>query len=261
MIDATLLLLGTGSSTGTPIIGCRCAVCTSQDPKNRRLRASALLQAGGKSVLIDAGPDLRQQALTYDIKRVDGLILTHSHFDHVGGLEELRAYNFMQDGPIPCLLSKESFSSVKKLFYYLFEPRGDRQNYTSQFVFAPLKHERGLAEFCSLPIRYFSYVHSGIKVLGIRIGDIAYVTDIKEYPETIFEDLEGISTLVVSALRFTKSDIQFSIDEAVDFAEKVRPKETYLMHMAHDIEYHHLQTLLPPFIKPAYDGLKLPCII
>lgn len=259
MIDGTLLLLGTGSSAGTPIIGCSCAVCTSQDPKNKRLRASALLQANGKSVLIDAGPDLRQQALRYPIKRVDGLILTHSHYDHVGGLEELRAFNFMQGGAIPCLLSHETFKAVKKLFYYLFEPRYGQQNYTSQFDFQPLRGDRGALEFCTLSLRYFSYLHSGMRVLGIRFGDLAYITDIKEYPETIFEDLAGVSTLVLSALRFTKSDIQFSIDEAVDFAIKSGAKRTYLIHMAHDIEYHHIQTLLPESIKPAYDGLTLPC--
>lgn len=261
MKDATLRFLGTGSSTGTPIIGCKCAVCTSIDPKNRRLRASVLVEASGKNILIDAGPDLRQQALIYDIKRVDGLILTHAHFDHVGGLEELRAYNFMQKAAIPCLLSNDCFESIKKLFYYLFEMPSGRLNYTSQFAFQPLSAERGTLEFCGISVRYFSYMHSGMKVLGVRLGDIAYVTDIKEYPETIFDDLQGLSTLVVSALRFTRSEIQFSIDEAVDFAEKCGAKQTYLMHMAHDVEYGHIKTLLPPSIKPAFDGLTLACRI
>jgi phosphoribosyl 1,2-cyclic phosphate phosphodiesterase len=261
MKDATLRFLGTGSSAGAPIIGCKCAVCTSKDPKNRRLRASVLLELGDKNILVDAGPDIRQQALTHDIKRIDGLVLTHAHFDHVGGLEELRAYNFMQAGPIPCLLSNDCFQSIKKLFYYLFEPSSVKFNYTSQFVFNSLMPDRGSVEFCGITIRYFSYMHSGMKVLGFRFGDVAYVTDIKEYSETIFEELQGLSTLIVSALRFTHSDIQFSIDEAIDFAQKCGAKETYLVHMAHDIEYGHIQTLLPPSIKPAYDGLTIACRI
>lgn len=253
----SLLLLGTGASCGSPVIGCSCQVCTSNDPKNRRLRCSSLLKTHGKTILIDAGPDIRTQALNYGIAKIDGLILTHTHYDHVGGLEELRIYNFMQEKPIDCLLSKESLSAVHKLFYYLFEPRATLTNFTSKFTFHPLSHDRGETTFCDIPIRYFSYHQSNMKVLGFRIADIAYVTDIKNYPETIFEDLHGVSTLVLSALRFGKSDIQFTIDDAVDFANKVGAKMTYLIHMSHDIEYHHIATLLPENIKPAYDGLEL----
>jgi phosphoribosyl 1,2-cyclic phosphate phosphodiesterase len=257
-MSSALVFLGTGASSGIPVIGCRCPVCLSKDPKNKRLRASALFRWQEKTFLIDAGPDFRQQALLYDIQRIDGVLLTHTHYDHVGGLEELRIYNFRQKNAIPCLLSKASYSEVRKLFYYLFEEDGEVKNYTSKFDFIQLEKEAGGTVFCDLPIRYFSYVQGGMKVLGYRLGDLAYVTDIKEHSEDIFEQLQGVSCLVVSALRFTDSRIQFSIDEAIDFAEKVGAKKTYLMHMSHEIEHHHLLNLLPPSITLAYDGLEIP---
>jgi phosphoribosyl 1,2-cyclic phosphate phosphodiesterase len=253
----SLLFLGTGASSGVPVIGCSCPVCTSSDPKNRRLRASILIQMQQKTLLIDAGPDFREQALSHQITHLDGLILTHTHYDHVGGLEELRIYNFMQKMALPCLLSRESFQSVQKLFYYLFEPKQDRVNFTSSFDFHPLDDLRGVVQFLDLPIRYFSYEQSSMQVLGCRFGDLAYVTDIKHYPDTIFHDLEGVSTLILSGLRFGSSAMQFSIDEALDFAAKVGAKMTYLMHMSHDIEFTHIASLLPQNIRPAYDGLSI----
>lgn len=257
----SLLFLGTGASSGCPVIGCICPTCRSKDVKNRRLRSSALVKLGGKTLLIDSGPDIRQQALQYGISAIDGVILTHTHFDHIGGLEELRIYNFMQKQPLPCLLSAESYRSIQKLFYYLFCPKSEhghgRVSYTSQFDFQVLHSGRGVTEFCGQKIGYFSYKHGGMSVLGVRLGDIAYVTDIKEYPETIFEDLAGVSTLIVSALRFGRSDLQFALDDACDFAEKTGAKMTYLMHMSHELEYTHIQTLLPDTIRPAYDGLEL----
>lgn len=252
-----IVFLGTGASAGIPIIGCHCAVCTSTDPKNRRLRASLLLSVGKKRFLIDAGPDIREQALRYHIDSLDGLLLTHTHYDHIGGLEELRCYNFMQKKALPCLLSKESYQEIQKLFYYLFEKRSTDTSYAAQFDFMPLSQEAGSVDFCGLEVRYFSYRQGGMKVLGFRIQDVAYVTDIKDYPGHIFQELTGLSTLIVSALRFTESKMQFSIDEAIDFAKKVQAKKTYLMHMAHDIDHKHLLTLLPDTITLAYDGLIL----
>jgi len=254
---ATLLFLGTGASSGIPVIGCTCSVCTSKDPKNARLRASCLVTIEGKKILIDVGPDFRLQALRYGIDRIDGLAITHTHYDHIGGLEELRIYNYRQKMAIPCLLSRESFSSMKKLFYYLFEKEEGRISFTSQFDYQVLKKAREHTTFCSLPIQTFGYSQGSMHVTGYRFGSLAYVTDIKSYPETIFEDLNGVNTLIISALRFTESHMQLSIDEAVDFSQKVKAKNTYLMHLAHEVDYHHLKQLLPDTIKPAFDGLEL----
>jgi len=257
MAEGVLLLLGTGSSAGIPVMGCDCSVCTSQDPKNKRLRASALVRYAGTNLLIDAGPDIRQQCLKFGIRHVDGLILTHTHFDHVGGLEELRVFNFKQQKPIPCLLSQESLNEVKMLFHYFFEEHDKDKTIPAKFTFHTLLEDRAKLTFCDIPLRCFSYAQSKMKVTGVRLGDLAYVTDIKEYPKTIFADLANLNTLVISALRFTSSRLQFSIDEAIDFAERVKAKTTYLIHMAHEIEHEHLQSLLPSNILPAYDGLEI----
>lgn len=257
MTIGSLLFLGTGASAGIPVMGCHCHVCTSHDPRNKRQRAAALIRYAGKNLLIDAGPDIRQQGLTFGLEHVDGLFLTHTHFDHVGGLEELRVFNFKQEVAIPCLLSEESLKEVKKLFHYFFEEHSQDKTIPAKFHFHTLPHERGEVLFCDLALRYFSYRQSQMKVSGFRLGDLAYVTDIKEYPDTIFEDLQGLSTLVLSALRFTKTRLQFSIDEAVDFAARVQAKKTYLIHMAHEIDHTHLQSLLPATIMPAYDGLEI----
>ncbi len=128
----------------------------------------------------------------------------------------------------------------------------------AKFDFQTLVGKRGSLTFADLHLQYFTYSQANMEVTGYRMGDVAYVTDIKDYPESIFEDLKGLKTLIVSALRFTSSRLQFSIDDAVDFAEKVGAKTTYLMHIAHEIEHHHVESLLPPNIRPAYDGLEIP---
>ncbi len=253
----SIVLLGTGASSGIPVMGCTCEVCTSKDRKNKRFRASSLLRYEGRQILIDAGPDIRQQALCFGIRHVDGLMLTHTHYDHVGGLEELRVFSRVQNRPIDCLLSPISLVHIKKLFYYFFEEHKEDKTIPAKFEFHLLDGLRGATEFCGLPIRYFTYAQPHMEVTGYRFGDLAYITDIKSYPETIFEDLKDVKTLIISALRHTSSKLQFSVDEAVDFAKRVHPSSTYLIHMAHEIEHNHLASLLPPNIFPAYDGLEL----
>jgi phosphoribosyl 1,2-cyclic phosphate phosphodiesterase len=255
--EGSFLFLGTGSSSGIPVIGCTCKVCTSDNPKNKRLRSSALVQFGEKNYLIDAGPDIRAQALQYHINKLDGLILTHTHFDHIGGLEELRIYNFKQQHALPCLLSSESLLDIKQLFYYLFAEKAEGQNYTSQYDFITHAEKQGKLDFHGLPVRFMNYYQGGMKVMGLRFGDLAYLTDIKTYSEDLFEFLKGVNTLIVSALRFTPSQLHLSIDEAIDFAMRVGAKESYFMHLSHDIEHAHVSSLLPKGIYLAYDGLKL----
>lgn len=261
MAEGSLLFLGTGSSAGIPVIGCSCKVCTSPNPKNCRCRTSALIRYNHKNYLIDAGPDIKYQALRYAIKAISGLIISHTHFDHIGGLEELRIFNFIQEKAIPCLLLQESLNDVKKLFYYLFNEKVPGQNNTSQFAFVPLSSSRGLIEFEGMPLSYFRYAQGDMRVLGLRFGDLAYLTDIKHYSEEIFDFLEGVSTVVVSALRLTPSHLHFSIDEAVDFIKKTQATNGYFIHMAHEIEHEHVESLLPQGIHLAYDGLEIPFTI
>lgn len=252
---AELQFIGTGSSAGVPVMTCNCRICHSKDPKNQRFRTSAVVQLGSKRLLIDAGPDIRQQVIRFDIPVIDALFVTHTHYDHVAGMEELRTFNFRKEAPIPCYLSAESMEAIKKLFYYHFIRR-ENSNYTAQFDYTVLDKPAGVDHILGQEVSYFSYTQGGMGVLGLKIGGLAYVTDIKEYDESIFDYLRNVEVLVVSAQRFGRSSIQFSFDEAISFIERVAPKRAYLTHLSHEIEHQHAESLLPPEIRIAYDGLK-----
>ena len=252
-----LLLLGTGGSMGVPLIGCSCLVCTSPSPYNKRLRPSALCVVGKKQFLIDCGPDFRQQALTYQIHHLDGVLFTHSHNDHTAGLDDLKVYTARSKKPLECLASRETFEELKRRFYYVFQQKPEYAGLTPRFNMHFLDNERGEAAFEGLRIGYFAYEQMGMRVNGFRFGDLAYVSDIRLYPDTIFEDLKGVKTLVLSALRFSPSAMHFNVDEAVDFAQRTGAERTWLMHIAHELEHEKTNAYLPQNIQMAYDGLKL----
>lgn len=256
--ESSLLFLGTGSSAGVPVIGCNCSTCTSTDPKNHRTRTSVLLSLDDKLILIDAGPDIRYQTIRAGITTLDALFLTHTHYDHVGGVEELRIFNFKKKQKLPCYLSQSSMDSFKKLFYYHFTDKSQITNYTAEFEFHVLKDREGSFDIFGERVDYISYSQGGMDVLGFRVRNLAYITDIKEYSESIFNRLQGLDTLIVSAQRFTPSTIQFTFDEAVAFAERVNAKNSYFTHLSHDIDYQHADTLLRQGMHLAYDGLKIP---
>jgi phosphoribosyl 1,2-cyclic phosphate phosphodiesterase len=251
-----LTFLGTGASTGVPVIDCYCDTCRSVNVKNKRLRSSAFLTLGNKTLLIDASPDLRQQALTFRISAPDAVFLTHTHYDHVGGLEELRVYNFQKKKPLTCFLSSESYENVKKMFYYHFVPRCPEGNFSAQFDFKVLTSHNGHFSYAGGDLRYFTYYQGKMPVLGLRIGELAYVTDIKEYNESIIQELYGVKTLVVSASGFERTRVQMTIDEALLFREKVAASCMFLTHLSHDVEYAKVSPLLPNGVFLAYDGFE-----
>lgn len=242
------LFLGSGGSMGVPVIACTCAVCTSNSPSNKRLRSSGLLQVGGKTILIDAGPDFREQALKYHVNHLDGILLTHTHFDHIGGIDDLRVYYFMLHQRLPCLLSQETFDELKIRYHYLMD---------TQLDFQILKDDFGKVDFQGIPLCYFSYSQAGMKVTGYRVGTFAYVSDIRKYSDEVLEALQGVEILVLSALRFSASEMHFSVDEAIAFARKVGAKKTWLTHIAHDLDHEKTNELLPPDIRMGYDGLEI----
>lgn len=256
-MSGRFLFLGTGGSMGIPIIGCDCPVCTSDSPFNKRLRPSGLISFGPQNILIDAGPDFRYQALRYGIKTLDGLMLTHAHHDHTAGVDELRVFFMRNHQPIPCLMSKETFDDLKVRFAYLFIHKNIESHLTVRFAVQCLQDKRGLTTFLGHKIRYFSYDQMEMSVNGYKIGNLAYVSDIHKYPETIFEDLQGTETLILSALRFTPSPLHFSVDEAIAFAKRVGAKNTWLTHISHDLDYDKTESYLPENIRLAYDGLTI----
>lgn len=253
-MSGLFVFLGTGASAGVPVIGCECDVCTSSSPYNRRLRPSGWIQVGGKSLLIDAGPDFRQQALTHGIKRIDGLLLTHTHFDHIAGIDDLRIYSSRQSGPIPCLLSQESFDEFQVRYHYLFK-KG--RNTTVQFSYQIIDERPGLVSFEGIRVGCFDYVQGDMKVVGYRIGDFAYVTDIREYSDTVFASLKGVKHLVLSALREEPSHLHLSLEEAVAFARRVGAESTRLTHLSHFLDHEEIKRKLPPDVQPGYDGLTI----
>ncbi|CRX38318.1 Beta-lactamase [Estrella lausannensis] len=240
---------------GVPVVGCSCPVCLSESVKNKRLRSSGLLEVDDKRLLIDCGPDFRQQALSHRIHQIDGCLITHLHHDHTASIDELRCYTMKEKHPLPCVLSKETADDLKRRFDYIF--RGDEARLVSKVQLQELEEERGSLSLRGVPLSYMTFEQAGVKVTGFRMGHFAYLSDIKTYPETIFEDLAGVRVLVLSALRLTPSPLHFSVDEAVDFARKAGAKETYLTHISHDLDHEKTNAYLPQDIRMAYDGLLI----
>lgn len=256
-MNAHALFIGTGASLGVPVVGCKCDICLSGNPKNKRWRSSLYLSVAGKELLIDAGPDLRSQALHFKIEHLDGVIFTHAHHDHSAGIDDLRVYHFKNQKSLPCLVSNETAQELNRRFYFMFMPQPHEVTNTKRLELKVLETESGEVNFLNIPIRYFSYKQVGMSVLGIRIGSFAYVTDIKEYSEEVLKELEGVETLVLSALRYTASHMHLSVDEAVDFIKKINPKRAYLTHISHELEHEKTNAYLPAPIELAYDGLKI----
>ncbi len=256
-MDGKFLFLGTGGSMGVPVIGCSCSVCRSPSDRNKRLRSAGLLKIGSKTLLIDVGPDFRQQALKFQIKHLDGILLTHCHFDHIGGLDDLRVFYFIQKKALPCLLSKEMMEDLKVRYDYLMQPLSKGKSVYTQLDFQVLEGDFGLTHFEGIPIQYLSYTQAGIKVNGFRVGSFAYVSDIREYSETIFDALKGVEVLVLSSLALLPSRMHFSVEEAIAFANRVGASMTYLTHAAHELDYEEVSRDLPSQVRLSYDGLEI----
>lgn len=256
-ITGSFLFLGTGGSLGVPLIGCSCAICSSSSLFNKRLRSSGLLKIQGKQLLIDAGPDLRQQMLKYGITHLDGVILTHTHYDHIGGIDDIRALYFKQHQKIPCMASKQSYEEIKHRYHYLFEEPSKSEGHCKFLDFQLLDADFGSFHFLDIPFHIVTYYQSKSKVTGYRVGSFAYISDIRKYEEKVVENLQGIETLVISALRYTPSEMHFSIEEAITFSRKVEAKRIYFTHIAHELDHDITNRDLPENFSLAYDGLEI----
>ena len=254
---ATLTLLGTGTSTGVPIILCDCDVCTSPDPRDRRLRASALLQTDQATILIDTSPDLREQMLTARPHRIDGVVFTHAHADHTAGLDELRRFNIVQEKWIPVWATPQTAGELRQRFGYAFE-------HTYKFFGA--KPDLELREFDqSQPLHVAGEAlvpvpinHGSLPIVGFRYGNAAYITDVKTIPEDSRPMLEGLDVLVLTALRQNEHPAHMNLAEALATIEELRPRRAYLTHVAHDLgRYAEIAPTLPPNVVLATDGLTI----
>lgn len=253
-----LTFLGTGTSQGVPVIGCRCEVCRSNDRRDQRLRTSAMVEVDGVRIIIDAGPDFRQQMLREGVRHIDAILLTHGHTDHVAGLDDVRAFNFV-DYPeihrVDIFAAPYTSQTVLKVFDYAFAQNKYRGVPEIDLHTISLQHPFCVGDVEIIPI---SGKHSRFDVTGYRIGKLAYLTDFKEISDEEIAKLKGVEVLVVNALRFEPHDSHFCVSDALDLIEKVAPQSAYLTHMSHEIGlYDQASSRLPEGVQFAYDGLKV----
>ena len=252
-----VIFLGSGASTGIPVVGCSCKVCLSSSIYNKRLRPSILIKLNKKNILVDVGPDIRYQALIYDINKIDNIIITHAHYDHIGGIDDMRIFNRLQKKSIKTFLSEDSFNEISRRYDYIFKPNKKGHSQSASFNFKVLKEDIGEFKINRDTFKYFSYFQDSKKILGFRIKNFAYLTDIKRYDESIFKKLKNLDYLVISCLRVQKCVVHFNVEQAIKFAKKVKAKKTYLTHIGHEINHSFLENNLPNNIFPAYDGLVI----
>ena len=254
-LEASLRItfLGTGTSHGVPIIACDCEVCRSDDPRNARTRTSIYVVHHDTHVLVDAAPELRLQCLANDVRRIDAVLLTHSHADHIFGLDDLRRFNHLQEGAMPIHGEEATLERVRQVYAYAFEegqvgggkPRYDLRRIDGPFAVGGLR---------VAPLRVW---HGAVPVTAFRMGRFAYVTDASDIPAESLAQLRGLHTLVIDGLRYKRHATHLSITQAVEIVQQLMPQRAYFTHMTHDVDYSRLRDELPDGIEPAYDGLAI----
>lgn len=244
--------LGTGTSTGVPEIGCKCPVCMSTDPRDKRSRCSALIEVGEKHLLIDCGPDFRMQMMNFAPERLDGVLITHEHYDHVGGIDDLRPLS--RKHPVDIYAEKNVAEAIRYRLPYIFTEHKYPGVPNIDMHIIDI-HPFNIDGIKIIPIRL---MHGKLPIFGYRIGKMAYLTDLKYIPESEFEKLENLDILILNALRPQQHMAHETIEEAIANVEKIRPKHAYFIHMNHDFGLHAvMEKKMPPNVSIAYDGLEL----
>jgi phosphoribosyl 1,2-cyclic phosphate phosphodiesterase len=247
-----ITVLGSGTSVGVPTIGCHCAVCTSTDPRDNRLRPSIMISYAGRNILIDTTPDFRTQALRAKIDRLDAILFTHAHADHVMGLDDVRRFNLLQDASIPCFGDRRTMQELRRTFAYVFESR-DVGGGIPQIQLFPLggPFTLGRQEIVPVPV-----VHGSRTIFGFRLGTFAYLTDCNAIPDASWALLQGLDTLVLDALRHRPHPTHFTVAEALGVVERLAPRHAYFTHICHDLPYAATNASLPSGVELAWDGLQ-----
>jgi phosphoribosyl 1,2-cyclic phosphate phosphodiesterase len=253
-----LVFLGTGTSFGVPQIGCACRTCTSRDPRDRRTRTAALIERGGRRLLIDTPPELRLQLVAAGVSRLDGVLFTHAHADHVHGIDDLRALSVKQGAPLDVYGPATTLQDLTARFQYIFDPavRAPAGTSKPELRSHPLEPDEE-REIAGLPVRALRLPHGDQVVFGYRIGPVAYLTDAKEVPAAVRAHLGGLDVLVLNALLQGPHPLHLSVPEAVATAQQIGAARTFLTHLTHETPHAELAGRMPPGIAPAYDGLVI----
>lgn len=250
-----ITFLGTGTSLGVPIVGCDCPVCQSTDHRDKRLRSSALVETGGRTIVIDTGPDFRQQCLTYNIRHIDALLITHPHRDHLAGLDDIRPFCYIQQQDIPVYASDLTCGAIRHDFAYCFtEPKYPG---VPDIVLDEVEYYKPV-DVSGVEITPFPVMHAQMVVTAYRIGNFTYITDASSIPAESLEVIKGTEYLVVNALRKDPPHpAHFTLSQALDLIATIRPREAYITHISHNISHAATQQELPSGVHLAYDGMTL----
>ena len=249
-----ITVLGSGTSQGVPVIACKCDVCRSADTRDKRLRCAILIEVGDTTLLVDAGPDFRQQMLVHHVANLDGVLLTHEHADHIFGLDDIRSFNWIRKAPMDIYCEKRVEENLKTIFNYAFAEI--RYPGTPQMELIPIDGKPFFAKGVEVvPIRLY---HHKLPVYGFRIGKFAYLTDFNRIEAEELIKLKGVEILIICALRKQTHISHLSLSEALSLVEQISPRMTYLTHMSHEMGFHsELFKELPVGVEPAYDGLVI----
>ena len=249
-----ITFLGTGTSHGVPMIGCDCDTCRSTDPRDTRLRPSIYVETEGARVLVDAGPDLRAQALRHDIRRVDAILFTHGHADHILGLDDVRRFNALMKQPMPCYGDPQTLTDIRRTFSYVFDPDAPKGGGLPMLELRPVEGPWRVGDLEVQPVPLW---HGQRPILGFRFDRFAYLTDCNRLPDEAWARLAGLDVLVLDALRDTPHPTHFSLGEAIEVAQRVGARRTLFTHMCHHLQHEPTNARLPAGMALAHDGLVL----
>lgn len=250
---ASLTVLGSGTSMGVPTIGCDCAVCTSSDPRDRRTRPSILVTYAGKSILIDTTPDFREQAIREKIRQVDAVLYTHTHADHILGIDDLRPLSFHRPGGIPLYASPEAAEFLRNMFRYIFDA-DYKFGGIAKVRLEPLSDPVQLFGACFEPV---PVIHGDSEIYGYRFGSAAYLTDFSSIPDTSLEKLRNLDILFLDALRHRPHPTHSTVENSLMIVEALRPQRAFFTHICHDLPHQATNAMLPDNVRLSYDGMKL----
>lgn len=256
--EITITFLGTGTSTGVPVIGCRCKVCTSDDPKLSRTRSSIHIQTPTTSILIDSGPDLREQALRENLTQVDAVLYTHAHLDHITGFDELRAFCWHRDLPLPLYGSAPLLDELKRMFNWAFLPTNQYKGYIKPNpIVTPEQFTLGELTITPIPVIHGSVDTQGYLFEHENMPSLAYIPDVKSIPRESLKLLKNTDQLIIDSLHKREHPTHMNLDQALATAASLGVKQTYLTHISHELDIHETNKELPPNTQFAYDGLQL----